>query len=271
MVSASLELRGNSAPDRSRISRPSLALAFTEVPRTLAEMALLPLCAAALSMAPRGKRHPVLVLPGFLTSDTSTAALRCYIGALGYETFPWELGRNLGIRSVGETGERILERLMEIHRTSGEKVSLVGWSLGGIIARQMARQATGAVRQVITLGSPFSGDPSATNVTRLYEYLTGDRLNAANIAARLEVENRGLPVPSTAIFSRQDGITAWENCLDPVEGQRTENIEIYGSHLGLPFNPAALYVIADRLAQTDDRWSPFDRSGIKAFVYPSPD
>ena len=253
---------------KSPIGRPSLALALSEVPRALFETALLPVCAPRLAGAPRGDGHPVLILPGFLTSDASTYLLRNYLKTLGYKAYPWELGRNFGYRSIGLSGEHIRERVEMLAEKAGEKVSLVGWSLGGIISRQMAREIPELVRQVITLGSPFTGDPRATNVTPIYEMLTGDVLDESDIEARLADEVKPLPVPSTAIFSKMDGVTAWENCLDAEEGTESENVEIYGSHMGLTLNPAVWSVVADRLAQPEGEWAPFDRAGLRKWVYP---
>lgn len=250
------------------IAPPPLALAMTEVPRALAEIALLPLCAPRLFNAPRGDGHAVLLLPGFLTSDVSTYPLRNYLMALGYDSFPWELGRNFGIKTVGEFGEVIRARIEALAERSGGKVSLVGWSLGGIISRQMAREIPQHIRQVITLGSPFTGDPRATNVTPLYEMLTGDVLDDAGIETRLAAESGPIPVPSTAIYSKLDGVAAWENCLDAEEGSQTENIEVYGSHMGLTMNPAVWSVVADRLAQKEGEWAPFRREGLRRWVYP---
>ncbi|WP_284125513.1 esterase/lipase family protein [Parerythrobacter aestuarii] len=250
------------------IQRPSLALALTEVPRSLFEMALIPFCSPVLANAPRGDGHPVLVLPGFMTSDMSTFAMRRYLDSLGYQTYPWELGRNLGIRSTGIDGERVKDRVELLYREHGRKVSLVGWSLGGIMARQLARKHPEMVRQVITLGSPFTGNPGATNVTALYEWMTGDYLEEDLVRERIAEESAPLPVPSTAIFSRQDGVTAWENCLDADLSGETENIELYGSHMGLVFNPAVWFAVADRLAQPEGEWAPFDRSGQRAMFYP---
>ena len=250
------------------IKRPALSLALSEVPRALFETALLPLCAPRLSQAKRGDGHSVLILPGFLTSDVSTYAMRNYLTGLGYKAYPWDLGRNLGLKSIGLTGEHIRARIERLADESGAKVSLVGWSLGGIISRQMAREIPDLVRQVITLGSPFTGDPRATNVTPVYEFLTGDVLDQAEIESRLAEEAKPLPVPSTAIFSRLDGVTAWENCLDADEGDLAENVEVYGSHMGLTLNPAVWSVVADRLAQAEGEWQKFERGGIRRWVYP---
>jgi len=250
------------------IARPSLAMALTEVPRAMTEMALLPMCSPRLFNAPRGDGHPVLLLPGFLTSDVSTYPLRNFLMALGYETFPWELGRNFGIKSVGQYGELIRERIEALANEAGRKVSLVGWSLGGIISRQMAREIPHHIRQVISLGSPFTGDPRATNVTPIYEMLTGDVLDEAAIEERLAAEAKPLPVPSTAIYSKLDGVTAWENCLEDEEGDQAENVEVFGSHMGMTLNPAVWSVVADRLAQDEGDWRPFERTGLRRWVFP---
>lgn len=234
------------------IRKPSLGLALTEGPRALSEMARLPWRLPRLFLEPRGDGHPVLLLPGFLTSDLSTYAMRNYLRALGYETFPWQLGRNLGIKAIGAQGEHIRAVIEGLSEGFGGKVSLVGWSLGGIIARQMAREMPERIRQVITLGSPFTGDPRATNVTRLYELLTGDILDDRTIAERLEQELEPLGVPTTAIFSRSDGVTAWENCLEPEVGETRENVEVRGSHMGMTINPAVWRIVANRLSRRFD-------------------
>ena len=149
------------------IKAPPTLLALAELHRAVVELTTLPLAAPILRMAPGGDGHPVLVMPGFTASDVSTGILRRYLTSLGYDTYAWELGRNLGPKAIGREGEKLVERLKAIHKATGKKVSLVGWSLGGVMARKLSRQAPGAVRQVITLGSPFTGDPRATTVWRL--------------------------------------------------------------------------------------------------------
>ena len=244
-----------------------MLLALSEPSRALCELSSLPFAAPLLRCAPKGDGHSVLVLPGFVTSDRSTRILRNYLDALGYEAHAWELGRNLGPIAIGAEGEKLLDRLSHVHGQCGEKVSIVGWSLGGIMARELARRAPEKVRQVISLGSPFTGDPRASNVTRLYEEVTGDRLDHVDMVARLEESRKAPPVPSTAIWSRADGVVSWRNCVEPAS-DHTDNIEVYGSHCGLGVNPAVLYAVADRLAQPEGRWTPFDRSGWRAALYP---
>jgi len=250
------------------INAPPMLLAFTELQHALFEFATLPVATPLLGMAPKGDGHPVLVLPGFTASDRSTAVLRQYLDTLGYTTFTWDLGRNLGPRSVGREGQHLQARLRAIHDQSGQKISLVGWSLGGVMARRLARHTPEAVRRVISLGSPFTGNPRATNVWRLYEGLSGERLDDEAALRRLREDEAALPVPATAIYSRSDGIVAWQNCMEP-DGEATENIEVYGSHCGLPYNPAVLFAVADRLALRESEWVPFDRSGWRSVFYPA--
>lgn len=234
----------------------------------MVELGALPWFGPLLLSVPRGDGHPVLVLPGFVTSDASTALLRRYLELLGYVPHAWELGRNLGPKAIGRQGEKLLERLDAVHAQTGRKVSIIGWSLGGVMARQLARRRPDKVRQVITLGSPFTGDPRATNVLKAYEALTGQRLSDAETQAQLDESRTKPPVPSTAIFTKADGIVAWQNCCEP-EDSATDNIEVYGSHCGLGVNASVFYAVGDRLSQADGDWRPFERKGLRALMYPS--
>lgn len=245
---------------------PSAFLVLTELPRALAELGSLPLAAPLLMKAQRGDGHPVLVLPGLSTTDRSTSLLRRYLSALGYDVHAWQLGRNLGPKAIGQQGEKLIARLEEIYASTGQKVTLVGHSLGGIIARQLSRRRPDMVRQIVTLGSPFAGDPRSTNVWKLYEYLCGHSVSDADTKAQLLESHDAPPVPSTAIFSKADGIVAWQSCIEP-QTPTTDNIEIPGSHCGLCVNPIAMYAVADRLAQPMGSWKPFERNGMRALFY----
>ena len=194
----------------------------------------------------------------------STAPLRAFLRNRGYEAYGWNLGRNIGLRP-GLTNRK-LKRLREIRERHGRKVSLIGWSLGGIFAREVAKATPDDVRQVITLGSPFKGHPKATRAWRLYEFLAGHSVDEARLGADLPAPP---PVPTTSIFSRSDGIVAWRCCMED-DRAHTENVEVCASHFGLGANPTALYVIADRLSQPEGRWLPFERSGLRRLVFPDP-
>jgi pimeloyl-ACP methyl ester carboxylesterase len=214
-----------------------------------------------LRFAPRGDGHPVLVLPGLAASDLSTQPLRRYLKDQGWSAHGWKLGPNHGPRPGVEA--RMQARLAELHERHGRKVSLVGWSLGGIFAREMARRAPHQVRSVITLGSPFAGEPRASNAWQLYESASE---RTVDDWPERELMKAPPPVPTTAIYSRSDGIVAWQGCLER-EGPMAENIEVDGSHCGLGHHPAALYAIADRLAQREGGWRRFERRGFRALVY----
>lgn len=258
----------HAAASQRRIPAPSKLLALTELPRALAELGSLGWFWPSLMTAPRGDGHPVLVLPGFVTTDASTRILRRYLTALGYDAHAWNLGRNLGPRAIGREGERLVARLEEIHAATGKTVSLVGWSLGGVMARLLAGQRPDLVRQVISLGSPFAGDPRASNVWRSYEALTGQRIDDEHTQAQLDAVRACPPVPATAIYSKGDGVVAWQNCRESA-ADTTDNIEVRGSHCGLGVNPAVLWAVADRLSRKEGDFKPFDNSGLWQFVYPS--
>lgn len=145
------------------------------------------------------------------------------------------------------------------------KVSLIGWSLGGIFARELAKEVPQAVRLVITLASPFTGHPRATHAFRLYEWMSGHRIGAPDVHEPLRAPP---PVPTTSIWSRTDGVVSW-SCSVEHERPQVENIELNASHFGIGAHPLALYAIADRLAQPEGAWRPFQREGWKALVYGS--
>ncbi len=216
-----------------------------------------------LGSAPRGDGHPVLVIPGFLATGSSTWALRRFCSSLGYRGHRWKLGRNLG--PVGNKVHEVRVRLEELADRYGQKVSLVGWSLGGIYARELAWLATASVRQVITLGTPFAATNSST-VGALYEDISGQEIRSIDPALLARIPEPP-PVPSTSIYSRTDGVVSWRASLER-RSPTTENIRVAGSHLGLGFNPSVLWAIADRLAQPEDGWRPFVRTGCRRFLYP---
>jgi pimeloyl-ACP methyl ester carboxylesterase len=247
----------------NRSSPPSRLLLALEV-RGILELQAFFAAYPLLRYAPRGDGHPVLVLPGLSASDISTRPLRSYLKAQGYAAHGWKLGLNHGPREGVEAG--IDARLAELVGRYERKVSLIGWSLGGVFAREAARRAPELVRQVITLGSPFANEPKASNAWRLYEILSGRRVDDWPGRETMKLPP---PVPSTAIYTRTDGIVAWQGCREQ-ESPTTQNIEVEGSHSGLGHNPAVLYAIADRLALPEGEWSPFDRGGLRGMLYPDP-
>ena len=214
-----------------------------------------------LRRLPKGDGHPVLVFPGMGANDVTTVPLRTFLRGLGYVTQAWGQGFNFGPRDgVLKQCAADVRALSERH---ARPVSLVGWSLGGLYARETAKELPDHTRCVITLGTPFAGHPRATHAWRVFEMLSGRQ---AHDPAMIERLRRPPPVPTTSIYSRTDGIVAWQ-CSINEPSPLTENIEVHASHTGMGMNPLALYAIADRLAQPAGPWKPFDPSGARRWFF----
>jgi pimeloyl-ACP methyl ester carboxylesterase len=221
-----------------------------------------------LRKAPAGDGHPVIVFPGLSANDGSTLPLRAYLDNLGYQTSGWNQGFNFGPRAGVLQAAR--QQIRDTCEAAGQKISLVGWSLGGIYARELAKELPDCVRSVITLGTPFAGSHHSTNAWRLYELTSGQPIQQAIEAFDLPTAP---PMPTTSIFSRTDGVVAWPasqqaKCrVNPL----TENLEVIASHIGLGLNPSAWWALADRLAQPEGQWAPFERKrGLHGLVFPDP-
>ncbi len=250
---------GTTAP---RVAPPSRLLQLLEL-RAPCELAAGVAALPWLRLAPRGDGHPVLVLPGLIASDVSTRLLRDFLARRGYDVHGWGLGRNYGPRAGVE--EAMLATVDRLHAESGRKLSLIGQSLGGAYARLLAAQRPDAVRSVITLGSPVRGHPRASNARRIYECTSGGK-SASDARRRQQVTQTPL-VPTTAIYSRSDGVVAWQDSVEPA-GPHTESIEVVSSHVGMAVHPVVLYVIAERLAQPEGQWRPFEPRGWRAAFLP---
>jgi pimeloyl-ACP methyl ester carboxylesterase len=246
---------------------PPSWLYVTDPARAVAELGLLIAALPLKNLLPVGDGHPVLVLPGLLADDNSTWALRRILRDLGYRVHGWRLGRNLGPTAAVVTG--LQERLSRLQSRYDSAVSVIGWSLGGIYARSLARDAPSAVRQVITLGSPIR----LTHERQSRADRTFNRYAHLHVVPRelpLESGVDPLPVPATSIYSRYDGIVAWQACLD-LPSARAENIGVAASHLGFGHHPAVIWAVADRLAQPHGQWAPFRPPRALRPLYPRPD
>lgn len=248
-------------PTQSQPAPPPLHLLLMEL-RALGEFVALGLLYRSLKASPRGDGHPVLVLPGLLSSDWSTGPMRRLLATLGYTPYGWGLGVNRGPRA--DLVAALRARVDSIVQRHGRRLTLIGTSLGGIYARQIAKAMPQAARAVITLGSPFAGSPRATRAWRLYERVSGFSVDDcdSHLGGALAAPP---PVPTTAIYSMSDGICAWPCCVER-PGPLSESIHIPGSHLGLPHNPLVLHVVADRLAQPEGRFSPYPRADLAGLV-----
>ena len=215
-----------------------------------------------LSRMPSGDGHAVLVFPGLGANDMSTLALRRFLRQHRYTAYGWEQGFNLGPRDG--VLERCRARIEALHKKHRGKISLIGWSLGGIYAREMAKELPDLVRCVITLGTPFTGHPKATNAWRFYQLVSGQHPHDEELLAQVR---RPPPVPTTSIYSKTDGVVAWQCSINPMRHAHTENIEVHASHIGMGMNPMAMYAIADRLRQDPDHWRRFDVQGARRWFF----
>ncbi|MEM1131533.1 MAG: alpha/beta hydrolase [Pseudomonadota bacterium] len=217
----------------------------------------------AMTQLPKGDGHSVIVLPGFMASDRSTRPMRGLLEELGYDTHGWDMGRNVLINRERE--QAMNDLLDRVYRLDERKVSLIGWSLGGVFAREIAKMAPEKVRQVITLGSPISNDRNHSNARHLFEALNGEEPEPLRDGRYLNIDEAP-PVPTTSILTKTDGVVAWRGSVQK-PGPQTDNVEVAASHIGMGVNPLVMYVLADRLAQPEDDWKPFDRSGWRGMVF----
>ena len=240
--------------DGQSVAGPSAGLLLTEPARGLADAAALLLAAPVLAAAPRGDGHGVLIFPGLLAGDASTALLRGFLRWLGYDVRGWDLGRNYGPTEAVLAG--LPRALLRHSERTGRPVSLIGWSLGGVYAREMARSYPRQVRQVITLGSPYAmTHPRQSHAQGPYQRLSFLHVPGSKLPSR-EQRSRPIGVPSTSVYSRWDGVVAWQACVEP-ETALHENVEVRCSHVGFGVDPATLWLIADRLAVPAGQRIPF--------------
>lgn len=250
------------------VGRPSLFWLSTEIGRAITEMGLSIPYRKFFASKDSGDGHPVLVLPGFMASDVSTKPLRKFIRNLGYKDYGWDLGRNT---AKVEFLDILMEKIDEIYEEHEEKISLIGWSLGGVFARQLAKAKPRLIRQVITLGSPFKGVSQPNNVAWIYNliYRKGERARDVDPALVADIPQPA-PVPTTAIYTKEDGIVPWQLCMEE-EDEIHQNIQVRGSHLGLGVNASVLEIIEDRLMYMEENWEPFrPKNFVKDLLfYPS--
>jgi hypothetical protein len=237
-----------------RIDRPSLALFGAEPWRAAIEFAAHKLVRPRHAAA--GDGHPVVIFPGLASNGKAVAPLRRHCAALGYNAFDWGQGFNTGPKGDVQTWlQQLAEHVAD--RLSGfdQSATFIGWSLGGLYARELAKLLPAQVRQVITIGTPFNASADHTRVGWLYQLLAGSKPPFDSAL------NKRLPIapdlPTTSIYSRSDGIVAWQTCLHDRTTGQVQDIEIAGSHSGMGWNAAALHIIADRLALPAGRWRPY--------------
>jgi pimeloyl-ACP methyl ester carboxylesterase len=250
--------------------KPSTLSSLLEI-RALFEMASLPYALPLLMHAPRGDGHPVLLLPGFMGSEGSLIALEVFLSNRGYAVQTWGLGRNVGFRPGHASA--IEQKIRYMHHESGRKVSLVGWSLGGVFALYGAHQATESVRNVITLGSPITVDASGSAVPpllkalyRLVAHPMGAAAHSMQPRAKTMREGKMLPLPVSCLYSLSDGVVPPQEATMEGNPSLHENVRVWGSHTGLGFNPLVLQIVAERLAQPEGQWQPYQPAGLSGWL-----
>lgn len=250
------------------MSKPSIFWLTTEIGRAFTEYGLSFPFRKFSSKSITGDGHPVLVLPGFMASDSSTKVLRKFIQDNGYQAIAWELGRN---RGEVEVLDLLFLKLEEIYEEYGRKISIVGWSLGGVLARQLAKGKPHLVRQVITLGSPFRDITAPNNASWVYNLISGGKRVVDLDPDLLKDLPEPAPVPTTAVYSKEDGVVSWEVCIEEKETAIHQNIQVRGSHIGLGVNASVLKIIEDRLQYEAENWTAFKPQNFvdDFLLYPS--
>ncbi len=253
-----------------RVGKPPRTVYTLLEGRGLLEAAVLPAFLPCLQTLPRGDGHPVLLVPGFTAGDATMVGLRMYLQSRGYHVETWGFGQNTGFKL--KFAQALEQKVRFLHHRHHRKVSVVGWSLGGVYAFFTAHIAPECVRSVVSLGSPmrFSVDEVKVPVVvqALYRYIAHPMGPVAHVAnVRSKILKAPPPVPSTCVFSMTDGVVPPSSAqLDTGDGEH-ENIWVPGSHLGLGFNPFVMWVLADRLSQPEDAWEPFRPQGVVGSLY----
>jgi pimeloyl-ACP methyl ester carboxylesterase len=233
---------------------PSLSLLAMEPLRALFDGFAGHLACEAM---PVGDGHPVIVYPGLGAGAMHTSQLRSFLKDCGFTALDWDGGINTGpVGRLHDWLPTLEERLREVHDRSGRKVSLVGWSLGGVYARELAKSCPECVRQVITLATPFQALARGNHAGSLFRLLHPDAHVDAEVQERV---SRTPPVPTTSIYSKTDGIVSWHGCLER-KTRRSESIEVATSHLGMVSHAQVLRIVANRLAQPEGQWRPLKRA-----------
>lgn len=254
--------------DQPAACAPNPLWALTEG-RAMFELGAFYASRMVLSSLPSGDGHSVLVMPGFMASNSSTVPMRGLLTDLGYDAHGWDSGRNVRINE--ELIDRLENQLDRLFRVSERPVSLIGWSLGGVLARELAKMHPDKVRLVISLGSPITDDRGHTNAARLFQFFNGDEPDRVR-GGQFTGLDIAPPVPTTSILTKTDGVVHWRGSVQSPRktsgNHPTENIQVYASHCGMGVSPSVMIAIADRLAQDEGDWMPFEAKPSWRWLFP---
>jgi len=243
------------------VERPNLSLLGSEPWRATWEF-----LAHAMARSPVaiGDGHPVIIFPGMGTDGRAVAPLRKHCASLGYNALDWGWGFNTGPQDdLDAWMDDLAQHTANLLRGYNQTATLIGLSLGGLYARELAKVLKPQVRQVITIGTPFNAAADHTNVGWLFRMLTGTSQEIAPaLSARLRTPP---PVPTTSLYSRTDGVVAWQTCRHDKLSPLVQDIEVDGSHMGMGWNREILDVVANRLGQRPGKWKPYTGNGLLAF------
>ncbi len=255
---------------------PNPLYSLFELPRVLHEMSLLLPADRYLKQLGGGRGEPVMVLPGFAADDRSTTILRKYLNSWGYDARPWGIGQNLNPREMTDTQstitqiednlEVLADLLQQLKAETGEKVALIGWSLGGIVSRQLASRYPELVSKVITMGTPF-GDFRSTVVYPLLQRWLKSEVSVEDIETWNALTSAPLgDVPMTVIYSNSDGFVPPDNARD-AQANLIEFIEVVCSHIGFGVHPVVFKLLSERLQQNTENWQAFSPNALERLLY----
>ena len=258
---------------------PKLIHTVMELGRVFIEMGSSAMLAPLFKALPKGDGHSVMTIPGFMGADGSTSQLRKFLNKRGYKAVPWGLGRNASehqgegmdkfLAHRTETEKRIAQQIEQEFEESGRKVTLIGWSLGGLYAVAMAHQYPHMIRQVITLGTPY-GDPRGTVLYGVMDrmYDNAEPVDEASLRRWIDHTYRGgdLKVPVLALFSETDGVVGAGIARCEADPRYVTNIAVMASHIGFPFNPLVFAIVANHMVPKERRWAICGSSRLKPFV-----
>ncbi len=247
LAAAGVRTRARTSVDAADLARPTgPPSTWTSLGELTSPLAAIRLVGAVprLSSAPRGDGHLVIDIPGWRAPELSGAPLRRYLRRLGYDARGWGFGTNTG--DPRRDVERLSARVLDLVETQGSPASLVGWSLGGVIAREVARRHPEAVRRVITYGTPVAGGAAYTSIARAYGRGPDAAPDVDRVTRKLDARSP-ISVPLTVMFSKRDGVVAWPACIDHAT-PGAEHVEVSSTHIGMGVDPDVWAVVADRLA-----------------------